>query len=219
MLLNLFLVTVIYFAIQSFATCSYWINDDFWPKNCGKRAQVTVEQTCFCSRTTRQLPCSLENSPAERFECGDVCQRTLDCGEHHCQRPCHAGQCDPCPLKVDTVLTCPCGKVPLEQLYQRKNKPAPPKRTKCTDPVPTCGQTCGKGPIFPPLLHSVSGVILNLMLTWLHWYLYQYCSRLRLDLCSSLLVVFLFAQAAKTWLSSWDWNPYNVYDQWFGGHI
>ena len=105
--------------------------------------EIIIEQVCFCAQNTRQLPCSVENSPEEKFACGAICQRSLECGKHLCDRPCHEGSCESCPLQVEKVHTCPCGKTELAVLYRQKKKNLV-ERKQCTDPVPVCGQKCEK---------------------------------------------------------------------------
>ena len=100
-------------------------------------------QICFCGKNTKELACSVDSSPSEQFECGQRCQKQLACQHHVCDALCHEGPCGPCKLQVGAVLTCPCGKVPLKQLYENKSNPLP-QRKICTDPVPVCGQICGR---------------------------------------------------------------------------
>ena len=62
--------------------------------------------------------------------------RTLDCGNHTCEKPCHDDECDPCALSPGMIKTCPCGSNTLETLSTTP-------RTSCLDPVLTCDSTCG----------------------------------------------------------------------------
>ncbi|KAL7675328.1 hypothetical protein ACOME3_001591 [Neoechinorhynchus agilis] len=48
-------------------------------------------------------------------------------------RLCHYGNCGPCPLLPSLVTHCPCGKSLIEN-----------KRSKCTDPIESCGKPCMK---------------------------------------------------------------------------
>jgi transcriptional repressor NF-X1 len=97
--------------------------------------EIIIEQVCFCAQNTRQLPCSVENSPEEKFACGAICQRSLECGKHLCDRPCHEGSCESCPLQLEKVHTCPCGKTELA-VFNRQKKKNLVERKQCTDPVP-----------------------------------------------------------------------------------
>ena len=105
---------------------------------------VLVEQVCCCRQTKRHVPCSIDHPPDEKFTCEAICDRILNCGRHRCEKKCHFGDCALCPLLVETVTTCPCGKVDLKQLYQQKKKAVVPERKVCTDPVPVCGKICGR---------------------------------------------------------------------------
>lgn len=85
------------------------------------------------------------------FCCGKECGRELSCGKHTCKRLCHAGECGPCHLSPSVITTCPCGKHSLQDIPKRRGtvaagtpKSSEPLRTSCTDPVPTCGEACGK---------------------------------------------------------------------------
>lgn len=106
-----------------------------------EQCPLTVQQDCFCGQSNRELPCSVEHPEDEKFSCDLVCNKKLSCGRHSCQRQCHVGDCGACQLEVDTVVTCPCGKVQLKQLYKTKGVT---ERKFCTDPIPVCGKVCGK---------------------------------------------------------------------------
>lgn len=97
-----------------------------------------VEQKCFCDKQRREALCTRESNASSEFSCGDPCGRSLGCGLHTCEEECHFGECAPCPLLPDSVTHCPCGKSPLANIEGAK------PRLSCSDPVPTCGETCGK---------------------------------------------------------------------------
>ncbi|ROL46143.1 NF-X1-type zinc finger protein NFXL1 [Anabarilius grahami] len=80
-------------------------------------------QACACGRRRAERPCA---SP--EWHCDQVCGRPLSCGNHTCERVCHAGACGGCPRAGNR--SCSCGKT----------KSVLP----CTVDVPTCGDTCGK---------------------------------------------------------------------------
>ena len=65
--------------------------------------------------------------------------RELDCGNHLCERLCHAGPCLSCSLLPANVTHCPCGASTVDSLLSEENQ-----RTSCLDPVPTCDSICGK---------------------------------------------------------------------------
>nr|XP_037291672.1 LOW QUALITY PROTEIN: transcriptional repressor NF-X1-like [Rhipicephalus microplus] len=98
----------------------------------------TVQQKCFCGKQKRESLCTLESNASSEFSCGDPCGRSLHCGLHTCEEECHFGECGPCPLLPDSVTHCPCGKSRLASIEGAK------PRLSCSDPVPTCGNTCGK---------------------------------------------------------------------------
>ncbi|EKF26023.1 hypothetical protein MOQ_010302 [Trypanosoma cruzi marinkellei] len=84
--------------------------------------------TCYCRLETRELPCG-----SSSFSCGRVCGKTLRCGVHVCSLICHSGDCPPCDRDPSIILRCPCGSVPLTVT-----------RKHCSDPIPTCGNVCGR---------------------------------------------------------------------------
>lgn len=97
-----------------------------------------VQQKCFCGKQKREALCTRESNASSEFSCGDPCGRSLHCGLHKCEEECHFGECAPCPLLPDSVTHCPCGKSRLANIEGAK------PRLTCSDPVPTCGNTCGK---------------------------------------------------------------------------
>ena len=108
---------------------------------CGK-CTCEVEQTCYCGKNTEKRICGAEdekeNSEGRFFSCHNKCERTLDCGKHQCERTCHFNACEPCALTPERVSHCGCGKVDIKVLLP--NAP----RKSCLDPIPTCGNICGK---------------------------------------------------------------------------
>lgn len=93
-----------------------------------------IEQTCYCKRETRIVPCTKENKAALTYSCGQPCDKQLKCGNHKCKSLCHDGECADCELLPENVKTCPCGKLQIE----------PDQRTSCTDPIPLCTAACKK---------------------------------------------------------------------------
>uniref|UniRef100_A0A4W3JUM6 Nuclear transcription factor, X-box binding 1 n=1 Tax=Callorhinchus milii TaxID=7868 RepID=A0A4W3JUM6_CALMI len=124
--------------------------------NCGKHtcAQVchagkcqpcllTVQQDCYCRSSSREVLCGTDNEAYNNtgyFSCQKPCSRMLNCGNHNCLQLCHSSQCQPCPRLPELVQTCPCKQTPLCKLLELGY----PERKSCTDPVPSCGKTCGK---------------------------------------------------------------------------
>lgn len=80
-------------------------------------------QFCLCGTQQMVRPCS-----QPEWQCDKVCPRLVSCGIHSCGRPCHSGQCPPCPLAE--VRPCSCGQ-------QKYTLP-------CTEDTPSCGGTCNK---------------------------------------------------------------------------
>ena len=62
------------------------------------------EVTCFCGKETRERVCG----DLGRRSCGELCEKTLSCQLHKCEKTCHEGDCPPCPKKQ--VSSCHCGK-------------------------------------------------------------------------------------------------------------
>ncbi|EPS44512.1 hypothetical protein H072_1501 [Dactylellina haptotyla CBS 200.50] len=106
---------------------------------------------CYCGQEEKEIRCCDKLDPmlahgivdgvATSWEgywkCERKCERAFDCGEHKCQKGCHAQDIEVphCPFSPDVVSFCPCGKTELG----KKNI-----RTKCTDPIPHCDKevTC-----------------------------------------------------------------------------
>ncbi|KAF9164685.1 FKBP12-associated protein [Actinomortierella ambigua] len=74
------------------------------------------------------------------YNCHDICDRMLACGNHHCSNECHPLDSEPgvCPKMPDLVKTCPCGSKPVEVLLKGES------RKSCLDPIPLCGGVCKK---------------------------------------------------------------------------
>eukprot|EP00659_Diplonema_papillatum_P004363 gene4363-6757_t len=116
---------------------------------------LTYPQSCFCGKKQGVVrPCqaaSYEGNPPvdeavpsgspKVFSCGEPCPLALACGNHACSLPCHAGSCPECHLLPVATVACACGKTPNEVLYRDSTRK---ERTDCTDPLDTCGKTCGK---------------------------------------------------------------------------
>ena len=127
------------------------------PGDC-QSCEVTFEQTCFCGRSgLTALPCNAaptsqpetemsemefkEHSLHNRatYSCGAICGNKLGCDSHTCKLPCHFGNCEDCELLPEKVSHCSCGKTDLAKIASAKS------RSKCTDTIPTCSLTCGRG--------------------------------------------------------------------------
>ena len=124
---------------------------------------VAVTVRCYCGKVERQMRCHQRGEPKESsslpfhhhgraagdesssstftgwFRCGDECQRFFDCGHHKCLQGCHPQdeKSAHCPLSPDVLLRCPCSKTLISDLVDSP-------RQACTDPIPSCAQTCDK---------------------------------------------------------------------------
>lgn len=107
---------------------------------CEPCGQVVVGK-CFCVKKEEALACGELKQGGELanglFSCQGQCGKRLDCGKHDCSKVCHEGPCGGCEYVPERVSTCPCGKKSLSQLGAGQ-------RRECTDPIPTCGQVCGR---------------------------------------------------------------------------
>mmetsp|Transcript_7174 Transcript_7174/g.31701 ORF Transcript_7174/g.31701 Transcript_7174/m.31701 type:complete len:783 (+) Transcript_7174:156-2504(+) len=106
---------------------------------CGDCVEV-VETPCFCGKALAQLPCafvSTESSSGGGFACQNICEEELTCGNHRCEKGCHAPPCDKCVLSPQVRDYCACGKTRLSAAEKMS-------RRDCLSPVPSCGQPCGK---------------------------------------------------------------------------
>ncbi|KAG9092665.1 FKBP12-associated protein [Ceratobasidium sp. UAMH 11750] len=114
------------------------------PGPCSPCAIVDTAK-CYCGKQQKEMACGTgvfkdcavegEESWTGRWQCDRICERPFDCGQHMCQKPCHAPSTTPapCPFSPAFITTCPCTKTPLS---------AP--RNACTDPIPTCSQPCSR---------------------------------------------------------------------------
>ena len=106
--------------------------------------QLKVQQTCYCGKQQRDALCGTGEAAGNNkdgksgyFSCQDKCKKTLDCGNHKCQKICHPGTCSECCLKPSLISHCPCGKTLVSELLGGDRK-------SCLDPVPTCESICDK---------------------------------------------------------------------------
>eukprot|EP00249_Psilotum_nudum_P022387 c28497_g1_i1 orf=434-4474(+) len=111
---------------------------------CGQCNEL-VTAVCFCGRKEEEVLCGSMGLQGDVecdkvvFSCGSICWKVLDCGKHKCAKKCHPGQCGDCELAPWNIQTCPCGKRMLHELLENGKG-----RKSCSDPVPVCGQVCGK---------------------------------------------------------------------------
>ncbi|OLN88510.1 FKBP12-associated protein 1-like protein [Colletotrichum chlorophyti] len=128
---------------------------------CGS-CEIPVQARCYCGKEHKEIPCDrrgdlqmsfnygqVSGSDSEvvsedswfdgSFDCGATCGRKYDCGLHACEKTCHPQDelSAHCPSSPNVVLTCPCGKTPLDDLLDRP-------RQSCEDDIPHCKEVCGK---------------------------------------------------------------------------
>ncbi|NXO65800.1 NFX1 protein, partial [Phainopepla nitens] len=124
--------------------------------NCGKHSctqvchagkcspcQLTVQQVCYCGSSFKEVLCGSEEEFSDgfgSFSCQNICGKKLNCGRHNCKQVCHPQPCQLCPRLPQVVYRCPCGQTPLSKLLELGCV----ERKVCTDPIPSCGKTCGK---------------------------------------------------------------------------
>ncbi|NXS62171.1 NFX1 protein, partial [Brachypteracias leptosomus] len=118
--------------------------------NCGKHSctqvchagkcspcQLTVQQVCYCGSNFKEVLCGTKEEFSDgfgNFSCQNIC------GKHNCTQVCHPQPCQLCPRLPQVVHRCPCGQTPLSKLLELGCV----ERKICTDPIPSCGKTCGK---------------------------------------------------------------------------
>ncbi|NXO44454.1 NFX1 protein, partial [Locustella ochotensis] len=124
--------------------------------NCGKHSctqvchagkcspcQLTVQQVCYCGSNFKEVLCGSKEEFSDgfgSFSCQNICGKKLNCGRHNCKQVCHPQPCQLCPRLPQVVYRCPCGQTPLSKLLELGCV----ERKFCTDPIPSCGKTCGK---------------------------------------------------------------------------
>ncbi|NXF23905.1 NFX1 protein, partial [Rhodinocichla rosea] len=124
--------------------------------NCGKHSctevchsgkcspcQLTVQQVCYCGSNFKEVLCGSKEEFSDgfgSFSCQNICGKKLNCGRHNCKQVCHPQPCQLCPRLPQVVYRCPCGQTPLSKLLELGCV----ERKICTDPIPSCGKTCGK---------------------------------------------------------------------------
>ncbi|XP_053570563.1 transcriptional repressor NF-X1 [Bombina bombina] len=126
------------------------------PLNCGEHSctqvchagkcqscQQIIHQACYCDGSSRDVACGTDKDIYDgfgNFSCQKLCGKKLNCGKHSCTEVCHPQPCQPCPRLPQIVRFCPCGQTPLSKLLELGCV----DRKTCTDPIPSCGKTCGK---------------------------------------------------------------------------
>ncbi|CAI9753586.1 unnamed protein product [Fraxinus pennsylvanica] len=91
---------------------------------------------CPCEKKVITTRCSDRKSV---LTCGQMCDKLLECGRHHCERVCHVGPCDPCQVLINAACFCKkkievvlCGDMVVKG------------ELKVEDGVFSCGSICEK---------------------------------------------------------------------------
>ncbi|KAG4398506.1 hypothetical protein AAZX31_08G054400 [Glycine max] len=102
------------------------------PGSCGDCELLPSRiKTCCCGKTRleeKRHSC-LDPIPT----CSQVCGKYLPCGIHHCEEPCHAGDCSPCLVLVSQK--CRCGST---------SRTVECCKTKMENEKFTCERPCGQ---------------------------------------------------------------------------
>ena len=109
---------------------------------CGK-CKTTVTVGCYCGNhkdikitcSAKQLRRRSDGSVAGT-SCNDTTRKYYECGIHYEDLLCAQvleWTDGACPTSPSKITTCPCGKTDVKAT-----------RVKCTDPLPTCDNVCGK---------------------------------------------------------------------------
>jgi len=88
------------------SSCNHPCKDRCHPGPCAPCHELVGYKSCFCGRHTYPFFCS-ETQNGTR-SCGEICGRLLNCGIHHCNKPCHPGSCEDCAELI--TETCMCGQ-------------------------------------------------------------------------------------------------------------
>lgn len=68
--------------------------------------EIVIPQVpCYCGKQIKDRVCGEQN----KRSCGEACNKLLNCNLHRCEKPCHEGECPPCPILVES--SCHCGKL------------------------------------------------------------------------------------------------------------
>ncbi|EDW63647.1 protein shuttle craft [Drosophila virilis] len=111
--------------------------------------QANVSRSCGCGRTSKLMQCAMK----QPLQCEAICDKLLNCGEHRCQQPCHAGKCEACAEQVQQH--CHCGKQQREVQCTRESQDKRSYSCKecCSKPLPCgnhkCKDSCHAGACRP----------------------------------------------------------------------
>ncbi|XP_021765040.1 NF-X1-type zinc finger protein NFXL1-like [Chenopodium quinoa] len=123
------------------------------PGPCPPCKAFAPPRPCPCGKKVITTRCSERKSV---YTCGEVCNKILECGRHHCYQICHVGPCEPCQVPIDSSCFCKkksevviCGELSLkgeirpdDGLYSCSSTCG--KKLKCGNHV--CAEICHPGP-------------------------------------------------------------------------
>ncbi|KAI1356637.1 hypothetical protein F5Y01DRAFT_112 [Xylaria sp. FL0043] len=100
-------------------------------------------QPCFCGKSVSTKRCG-ETDYTKGWSCHEPCGDLLPCGEHECQKECHAGLCGSCEAPV--AARCYCGKeskdMPCDSLGEKlESYDYHPRRREDSAPEPESEET------------------------------------------------------------------------------
>ncbi|BFF93266.1 protein shuttle craft-like [Drosophila madeirensis] len=100
--------------------------------------QANVVRSCGCGRSSQTMQCAMK----EELKCGEICDKILNCGEHHCKEECHSGKCAACPEQVEQH--CHCGKQDRQVQCTRESldKRNYSCKESCGQPLPCGNHKC-----------------------------------------------------------------------------
>jgi len=120
---------------------------------------IKVARSCFCGKHEAERPCGSNAQFEGRYSCQEPCEKKLSCHEHSCSKPCHPAS-EPCQSCVRLPVfpgRCACARHTEASLRDerkakmRRGERVPSvtnsvswNRDKCTDPLPSCGEVCGR---------------------------------------------------------------------------
>lgn len=87
-------------------TCTHRCQEMCHPGKC-KPCDKVILVDCYCKKSQKSIACSEMNKGNHVLSCNKICGKLLNCGKHRCQKTCHDGPCEECPIKVMTE--CHCG--------------------------------------------------------------------------------------------------------------
>ncbi|KAJ3128279.1 FKBP12-associated protein [Nowakowskiella sp. JEL0407] len=98
------------------------------PGPCRPCESVSAPIPCYCEQTQFVVRCSEIEQGFEK-SCGGTCGKLLGCGQHLCEKICHSGPCDQCPIRITQTCHCgrstqqvPCGPLWLQSVSYSCNK-------------------------------------------------------------------------------------------------